>query len=518
MKNKISILFLTALILLGTGSCTDWLDLRPEGEMVLDEYWQTESEAEAVMTACYRALIEKDCTNRMLVWGEMRSDNVVEGSSIVSDVYQILRQEIEPTNGYSKWNSFYAVINYCNTFIKYAPGVINVDDNFNIDKLRAMEAEVYTIRALAYFYLVRAFGNVPYITTPSIDDTQNYLVPQSTERAVLDSIIEDLNYASQYAKNQFSTVKYTKGRITKNAVHALLADIYLWDNQYDKCVRECDKIIADPNLTLVRAENMLYNVFYRGNSTESIFELQFDDDVQVNLATRDFYGYSGNEYGILSFPPVLALGQYSPFKYPVGSGVIESSEDYRINDFIVNDKTLGIYFIFKYAGMNRTESATSATSFYNYRSNTSNWIVYRLSDVYLMKAEALLQRDGEAGMIPAISMVNKSYSRSNPDADTLNVGLYTGVADVEKLVLRERQRELMFEGKRWFDLMRLARRQGNPVPLISYIGKTTSNSKALSKISSLDALYWPVNKAEMEANTLLKQNPFYNTTSTTSNN
>lgn len=501
------------MILIGTSSCTSWLDLRPEGEMVLDEYWQTESEAEAVMAACYRALIEKDCTTRMLAWGELRSDNVVEGNNILYEVTQTLKQEIEPTNVFSKWNSFYTIINYCNTFIKYAPTVLDADDNFTVEKLRAMEAEVYTIRSLAYFYLVRAFGNVPWITTPSIDDTQNYIVPQSTERVVLDSIIKDLNYAALYAKNQHSTLQHTKGRITKNAVHALLADIYLWDNQYDKCIKECDKIISDPNLTLVRAENMLYSVFYKGNSTESIFELQFDDDVQVNSVTRDYYGYSGNIYGNVSYPPVLVEGQYSPFKYPVGSGLIESAQDYRVKDFIVNIKTIGIYFIFKYAGMDRTESSTSTTSSYSYRSNTSNWIVYRLTDIYLMKAEALIQRDGDAGMISAISMVNKSYIRSNPDADTLNVGLYTGVADVEKLVLRERQRELMFEGKRWFDLMRIARREGSPVPLISYIGKTTSNSKALSKISSLDALYWPVNKTEMEANKLLKQNPFYNTNS-----
>ncbi|MDP4277142.1 MAG: RagB/SusD family nutrient uptake outer membrane protein, partial [Bacteroidota bacterium] len=291
-----------------------------------------------------------------------------------------------------------------------------------------------------------------------------------------------------------------------------------WDQQYDNCIKECDKVLADENLSLVKAEDMYNQVFYKGNSTESIFELQFDDNVQVNYATRYQYGYSGMTNGFLSFPSVLVKGQYSPFNFSIGNGATESVNDYRYKDFIVNNPSVGYYRIFKYAGVRRTESASGETSDYTYRSNTSNWIVYRLSDVILMKAEAVLQRDKEAGIAEAISLVNKTYHRSNPDADTLNTGEYSGLSEVESLVLRERQRELMFEGKRWFDLMRLARRQNDPSPLISYVGKTTSSSKALGKMSSMDALYWPIAKTELESNPKLKQNPFYETTSSSSSN
>ncbi|MDP4277471.1 MAG: RagB/SusD family nutrient uptake outer membrane protein, partial [Bacteroidota bacterium] len=254
MKKTIYILLLTALISVGTSSCTDWLSLRPEGEMVLDEYWQTESDAQQVMAACYRGLIENDCTYRMLVWGELRSDDFTVGQSYVVEMRKIMDQEIEPTNLYCTWGSFYAVINYCNTFLKYAPTVLDKDDNFTEAKLHEMEAEVYTIRALSYFYLVRAFQNVPWISTPSIDDNQEYQVTQSSERAVLDSIIVDLKFAGKYANKQFTLNKDTKGRITQNAVHALLADVYLWDQQYDNCIKECDKVLADENLSLVKAE------------------------------------------------------------------------------------------------------------------------------------------------------------------------------------------------------------------------------------------------------------------------
>jgi len=356
------------------------------------------------------------------------------------------------------------------------------------------------------------------VTTPSIDDSQNYLVTQSTERDVLDYITKDLLVAIQYAKPSFTTLNYTKGRITKNAIYALLADIYLWDQKYDKCIEMCNNVMADNTLKLVDAENVINDVFYTGKSTETIFELLFNDKVQINFATRDMYGWSGNEKGGISFPTNLAPGkQYSPFKYSLGNGIYESEKDTRAKDFYRTDAVSGVYNIFKYAGLSRTENSTTNASTYTYRSNTSNWIIYRLSDVILMKAEAMVQ-DTSIQLENVVALVNKTYKRSNPDADTLSVTKYSSASDVESLVLRERQRELMFEGKRWFDLVRLARRANSTAPLISYVAKTTSGNEALGKMSVMNALYWPVHKDELTADSLLVQNPFYNTVTSSSSN
>ena len=87
---------------------------------------------------------------------------------------------------------------------------------------------------------------------------------------------------------------------------------------------------------------------------------------------------------------------------------------------------------------------------------------------------------------------------------------------MEDLVLKERQRELLFEGKRWFDLVRLARRDGNNTRLITYaIKKYTENQSALrKKMNSPYSNYFPYSKDELNANSLLKQNPAYNTETT----
>lgn len=514
---RIGYLIVSLVLLLMLGSCSKWLEIKPESELVLNDYWQTESQATSVLASCYKALTNDDCMSRMVLWGEGRSDNVVPFNNTDLDLSKIVTFDLAPTNGYCSWGSFYSVINYCNTFLYYAPGVLNVDKNFTKAKLQSLEAEAWTLRALTYFYLVRAFQNVPWIDQPSIDDKQNYYVSQSSDTVVISNIINDLQKALQYAPSSFSTTEYTKGRITKNAVMALLADVYLWNNQYTECLQMCNQIIADKNLQLVDTKTMYNDVFYAGNSTESIFELQFgrsEDNRQFNNIVHNYYGSGDNAAGQLSFSAFLAAGTtLSPFNYKIGS-TVESSNDARYKDFVFPVASLGQYLIFKYAGKERFEiSATSST--YSYRINTANWIVYRLSDIMLMKAEALVQlnRNNGADLQEALKMVNITYLRSNTASgtDSLRIGNYRTQNELAKLVLRERQRELLFEGKRWFDLMRLTRRTGSPGPLVSFIAQKFSGttSTQIGSNSIMSALYLPINKTDLSSNPKLKQNPYY---------
>jgi hypothetical protein len=134
--------------------------------------------------------------------------------------------------------------------------------------------------------LVRTFGKVPLVLTPSKDDAQDFNVPQNTEREILDQIIADLLTAQKTARADYGVGAYNKGRITLNAVNALLADVYLWDQQYDKCVATCDKILNNQSLQLVDGDELINSVFFTGNSKESIFELQFDKDIQYAIADK----------------------------------------------------------------------------------------------------------------------------------------------------------------------------------------------------------------------------------------
>lgn len=514
-------LILVVLMISNVG-CNKWLDIKPESEMVLEDYWQTESQATAVLAGCYKSLTSDACMSRIVLWGEGRSDNVSTLNNSDEDLRKMVTFDLKPANVYCKWGAFYTVINNCNTFLYYAPGVLKVDKNFTQSKLDALTSEALTIRSLAYFYLVRAFRRVPWIDQPSINDKQNFYIPQSSDTFVIAKIIKDLNTALQYAPASYGSAQYDKGRVTKNAIRALLADVYLWNNQYSDCVLQCNQIIEDQNLQLVDSKSTLQDVFSTGNSSESIFELQFglsQNNQQFNNIVHNYYGSIDN-VGQLSFSSFLYSGTLSPFNYQMGA-TKESSDDSRYKDFVlpVGDK----YLIFKYTGYQRVAvSSTLSTYVYRNSSVPSNWILYRLADVILMKAEALVQMDrSDADLQEAIQMLNITYLRSNTSSgtDSLRFETYQNKSNLASLVLRERQRELLFEGKRWFDLMRFARRAGNPGPLINFVAQkfSGSNSTQVGSKSIMDALYLPVNEDDLKANPKLTQNPYYDLTDVTSN-
>ncbi|MBN2765248.1 MAG: RagB/SusD family nutrient uptake outer membrane protein [Paludibacteraceae bacterium] len=492
-------------ILASMTACTDWLSIEPEGKIVAGDYWKLESDVEAVVATCYRSMIEDDIISRMIIYGELRSDNLIGGYGISENMKKIIEANIQPTNPYANWSSFYKVINYCNIVIHYAPTVI--DPNFSQSELNAKLAEVIALRAMSYFYLVRAFGEVPFVTSASITDIQDYNIPKSSEDEILDYLETDLIKAEAWAMTAYGKLNANKGRITKNAIRALLADIYLWRNKYDECIAASDRVLADPLLKMIDPDEEPYlKIFGLKNSTESIFELQFSaNNYTYNYVIQDFYGNNENPAGRLVAPEIVTVDNEIFTNTP-------EVTDVRRKDYITPMSNNKVYHIFKYAGSQRTENLNGTESSYYYRvpqSQPANWIIYRLTDVMLMKAEALVQKErlGEA-----LKIVNTTFLRSNPTiTDTLAIDEFNDKEKMEKLVLVERQRELMFEGKRWFDLMRMARRDGKTNRLVETITRKLTENQSLvsSKMKVMDALYFPIHESEIDANPNLKQNPFY---------
>ncbi|MGC3979423.1 MAG: RagB/SusD family nutrient uptake outer membrane protein [Paludibacteraceae bacterium] len=502
-------------------SCSDWLSTQPESEIILEEYWRTESDVQAMVASCYKRMTEEDIMLRMMIWGELRSDNITTGQGFTSgykDIGKILEGDITSYNAYAGWGGFYSVINYCNTILHYSPIVTERDKNFTQEDLLRTQGEVRAIRALCYFYLVRAFKEVPWIEDASIADTQDYDKPKVSEEEMLGHIIDDLEFAKVNAPTDYGRKDYNKGRVTKSMVYSLLADVYLWKQDYSLCLDACSHVLEDPNLKLETGTFAFSRIFYNGNSSESIFELQFKENSINNDAVAKMYGSSSIVTGFVSFPTSLAYnsydkenstGIYSPFNYKVTTTVIESEDDVRAKDSYWLYS--GNYYIFKYAGLLRTENNDKTANLYVFRTNPANWIIYRLSDVMLMAAEALVQltNSNTNYYSRAMELINEVYLRSNTTALELEAQNYATKGEMEKLVLRERQRELLFEGKRWFDLVRVARRAGNTNDINTYMDHKAAGANASLGVPVLDALYMPIANSEIKANPKLKQNSYY---------
>ena len=522
MKIRINIKPITGILLcsclIALYSCDDYLTLYPEDDIVDDEYWVDGSKVQSVVAAGYRYMADNATLRKMLYWGELRSDNVVYATG-GTDEDNLYNANLLSSSSLVSWSGFYNVINICNNVLQKAPAVRDIDVNFTEEKLHSYMAEAYTLRALCYFYLVRSFGDVPYVTEPSDSEQKDYMVPQAPADSIVNCLISDMEqYGLQWAPQDWDTEDYTHGRITLNAVRALLADLYLWrasdiansqaDQDYQRCIDYCDAILNDDNSTLVFAEDDIYaTIFYQGNAPESIFEINFTNNQLANTSTAQLYGNT-SKGSTPHFTPSQNLYQ-----------LFSENDQRRYQWLQLNYTTTGgvpsvsSYRIFKYEGM-RAASDFGATDFtYRPANNYANWIIYRLADVYLMKAEALAiqaqQRSDYALAQQAVVLCNTIHNRYTPTSqDELTIGQ---ISDAEKVVLEERRRELCFEGKRWYDLLRKVRRQGNTADAIQLLVAARSGDTQLyeARLQSIDAWYVPISKTEMNANPNLKQNAYY---------
>lgn len=536
MKYKLFI-GITFLLSVAFTSCSDYLNLEPDDRVITENFWQNKEEVKDAVMGCYAGMMLSSNLEKLIWWSELRADLVKPrvSSKKFTDMDNFQNGDITSTISYVSWADAYKVINNCNTVLNYAKATKDIDASFTEDLLKQYEAEAKCVRALMYFYLVRTFKDVPYITSASLSDNQNYSVPKTDGEQILDSLINDLKSADRTQNgtnfgipfSYGSNLKANKGHFTVWSLKALLADIYLWKEDYENCAKECTQIINSGQFTLVPihstavelediykvkhtvyypnegdADNLFTSMYVNGNSVESIFELQFGTDYQ-----NPFYDYFNPINGhltanteVLSPAGIFTFSSLDKGWYDIrGEGI-----DYKQG------------YVWKWIGLSR--------STYSYRvsgQSFSNWIFYRLADVILMKAEALCEigkANNDADKLKeSLSLVRQIRSRACapestdmiPDETMLN-------ADVlEKFILTEREREFAHEGKRWYDVLRNAKR--NNYAGISYLIELSAYAATPEKAASLEnkwkgnhfSLYLPIYDNELKVNKALVQNPFY---------
>lgn len=564
---KASLFFLLSSLLFGVASLTSCVDtvLLPDDKTVDEDFWKTKGEVSQMVNGAYRAMTASDVIQRLIVWGDFRSDELTMVTSITNtSLSEIEAVNMQPTNTYATWGGLYSVINDCNVVLQKAEGVMSIDPSYTEGDYLVDRSQMLALRALCYFYLVRNFRDVPYITTAYMNSSQEMSIPQSAPDSVLQGCIDDLVEAEPNALDPTAYTDWKRvGLINRDAIDAILADIYLWRASvkhsaadYQQCVAYCDKVIASKQANHVQGRDELtvkeypladgnqafQDLFVTQNAEESIFELQFDGRNNSNEGLCIMYHKNTSSASNGNFKVASVLGENTTVY--VNNNQAKTS-DYRMKDNVYNAGSgSGNYDVRKMVADapfgNPSGDAKAKNSSREYARYAQNYIFYRLSDIMLMKAEALTALaadDNDVQLRQAFNLVQAVNSRSiysdNLSADSLRWQYYNTRTSMETLVLNERLRELCFEGKRWYDLMRYNYRhvdasdysktfyeleqEGYDFPrntqnMLNLVTRKYSSGSqaAASKMRTEPYLYMPINRSDIRVNLNLHQNPAYN--------
>lgn len=515
---KLYIYICTSVFALSMVGCQDWMNVDPAGVQTTTTYWKSKGDVENVLTSAYRNLRTTVTDGSIINWGEVRaSDLGLNGQSALNNVRT---GNVLPTNSMTSWASMYKVIGMANSVIKYAPSVVEKDASFNEYEMRSIVAEAHFLRALSYFYLVRTFENVPYITEPYVTDDAEFLVTQSSGDSILACEIDYMSPYVEFAKEMFPDTIDNKGRATRWALLTLRADMELWLGKYDDCIDDCNAVINSGKVALVGVETYRQNPdgtqdtirsmqnwfdnFFPGNSNESIFEIQF--------STLTGQGNSFKTWFSVEAGKSMSTSQryYTTDRFIARMSGVITSDDVRsrlswgitkAGGQTIPSSNVGKYYYESDAGDERSST------------NPQNWIIYRLAEVYLMKAEALAMQGNRTEAIRTLNIVR---TRAGSPALNENSSTYSTEMGVLDAIIDERGIEFFAEAKRWFDLLRVGLRHdaGNGEWLIR---KCTEDLNATDKalVSSKmhknapHSWYLPVNSDELGKNPRLVQNPAY---------
>lgn len=474
------------LLLAGTAtlfSCKKYINLEPEDATYDQVFWATGANVEKAVSGAYGLLRDNLRADRShFIFGDFNTDQFIRGS----DYWNYADLSYTGNNHYSyvpylegtvlNWTRFYGLVNQCHLIVENTPGIADAKFSGGTPAKNQLLGEGYFLRAFAYFYMIRVWGD-PVLTRESLKDPLN--IPpraRTSEAEALDFCIQDLLKAADLMQLNHERVKADKG-----AAWALLAHIYAWKHDYANARIYCDKVINEGGYSLQPMDS--YDEIWKGGSDESIFELFMKYDRANNEASSDFFN-------AFLFAPVIRdknINSAWSVNTTYARDLYGSGPDDRDSAiFVANGSN---YMLAKYATINYYDANRPNTYVVD-----NNLVLLRLADIYLLKAEAAVV----LGDVPAArDAVNEVRERANATLLTSSTPCNMDT------VIKERRKELYGEGCLAYDNIRMV--LTNPTYSGIYLPAFYSAERIAKK-----GYYWPLNmRALLPQNELLTQNEWW---------
>lgn len=504
MKNiRFNTFLLAGGLMLSLASCKkDFIEIKPEGQFLTENYYRNRDEAYAGLVAAYDPMRKNaGGFDNMITFMNAGSDDNYAGGGGATDgagIQGFSNFTINPTivpNSF--WSDHYQGIFRANILLQKLPGI-----QMDASEKARFEAEAKALRATYYFNLVRLFRNVPLLLEP-LSAAEIYNVTQATPAAVYAQIEKDLSEAITALPGTVA-LSTEAGRFTKGAAQAMLGKVFLYDNKKAEAAAQLAQVNGTPGQPNQYGNRLLAKfsdlwVFPNKFNPESLLEA-----VHTNQSNADwgFWGSSADEgntaaqmVGPRSYSKV---GPNAPDIYTSGWSFNVWTQDFY--DAIKNDprfpatvldlKALAAagqaryiegyqntgYFLMKFIPKPSDIRTGGGAVELNFQQND---YIIRLADTYLLEAEAL----GGTG----------ARAQALLDAVRARVGLPSVPVSLEA-IKAERRLELAGEGHRFFDLVRW----GDAAAKLASRGFKAGKNEIL-----------PIPARELQG-TKLVQNPGYN--------
>ena len=380
----------------------------------------------------------------MMLYSEVRSDNAYGGTT----GGEVVPFETNSVDGGSSvtlrdWNYYMGRIGYANVLIQDIDSVAP-DANMSADQQKQYKAEALVFRAMMYFEMVRIWGTAPLrvevlpdITEDNIDEVYDkYYPPLSDATTIYKQIEKDLTDALPYL---LDVNQGDKTQLSKGVAHAMLAKVYAEKplRDYNKVIEECNTVAAlgyklnDDYRTMWNYDTKTKDCVR--NTPESILEGQFSAQ-SGNWVTwmwgRDLFNWDL---------------MFTWAKWATPSRDLISAFDAE-GDTIRKNQTI-VYYPCTWSNYYPREHYPFM---FKCRSAVNSIIRLRYADIFLLKAEALIQTGDLEGGAAIIDQV-----RARVGLAKLPASVRGNKDNMINALLKERRLELAYEGQRWFDLVRL---------------------------------------------------------------